>query len=70
MEFVEGQTLRELADKPLSLDVLLRLGGQLARALKAAHSAGIVHRDIKTENIMVRDDGYVKQARALLEELS
>lgn len=60
MEFVEGRTLREVARTPLPLDVLVRLGGQIARALNVAHISGIVHRDIKTDNIMVRDDGYVK----------
>src|SRR5437773_6814827 len=60
MEFIEGRTLREVASKPVSLDVLVRLGGQIAKALDVAHTAGIIHRDIKTENIMVRNDGYVK----------
>jgi predicted ATPase len=60
MELVEGRTLRALVDEPLSLDALAQLGIQMAKALGAAHAAGITHRDIKPENIMVRDDGYVK----------
>ena len=60
MELIEGQTLREVAGKPLSLDALMNLGGQIAKALNVAHTAGIIHRDIKPENIMVRNDGYVK----------
>jgi predicted ATPase len=60
MELVDGRTLRALVDEGISLDALARLGSQMAKALGAAHAAGITHRDIKPENIMVRDDGYVK----------
>jgi predicted ATPase len=59
-EFVEGQTLRSLLAERISLDHVQQFGGQLAKALAAAHAAGIVHRDIKPENIMVRPDGYLK----------
>ena len=60
MEFVAGRTLRTVIAKDNSLDTFFTLGAQMARALSAAHAAGITHRDIKPDNIMVRDDGYVK----------
>ena len=60
MEFVAGRTLRSVIARDNSLETLFNLGSQMARALSAAHAAGITHRDIKPENIMVRDDGYVK----------
>ena len=44
----------------VSIDALIDIARQVARALASAHAAGIVHRDIKPENIMVRADGYVK----------
>lgn len=58
-EFVEGQTLGTLRQQ-LSLRELLAIVAQVAEALSAAHQAGIVHRDIKPDNVMVRPDGYVK----------
>jgi serine/threonine protein kinase len=60
MELVAGRTLRSLIGADNSMETLLTLGIQIAKALTAAHSAGITHRDIKPDNIMVRDDGYVK----------
>jgi hypothetical protein len=61
MELVHGETLRALSGvAPRSVDELARLGAQMARALAVAHAAGIVHRDVKPENVMVRPDGYVK----------
>jgi serine/threonine protein kinase len=59
-EHVEGQTVRELLDKPVDLKKTLSIVSQICEALAAAHNAGIIHRDIKPENIMIRPDGYVK----------
>jgi eukaryotic-like serine/threonine-protein kinase len=60
-EFIEGKTLRDsFEDAPLRLSEMLDTAIQIAGALAAAHAAGIVHRDVKPENIMVRPDGYAK----------
>jgi WD40 repeat protein/serine/threonine protein kinase len=66
-EFVEGQTLRQLLSaggsgepRVLELPQVLEISIQVAKALKAAHTAWIIHRDIKPENIMMRSDGLVK----------
>ena len=61
MEFVEGETLRErMAAKPLKLSEAVKVATQTAGALSAAHDAGIIHRDIKPDNIMIRRDGIIK----------
>jgi predicted ATPase len=60
MEFIEGQTVQALTARRPRFDEVSRLVAQVARALAAAHAAGVVHRDVKPENIMVRADGYVK----------
>ena len=59
-EFIDGQTLRERMKNKLTFDDALSIAVQTAEALSAAHFAGIVHRDVKPENIMIRGDGYVK----------
>ena len=60
-EYIDGQSLRQLTSQgPIELHQILDWGTQIASALAAAHTAKIIHRDIKPDNIMVRRDGYVK----------
>src|ERR1051325_1626397 len=60
-QFIDGETLFEsLKAGCLKLDEALDVAVQVASALRAAHRAGIVHRDIKPGNIMLRTDGIVK----------
>ncbi|HJT29213.1 MAG TPA: protein kinase [Pyrinomonadaceae bacterium] len=61
MQFVEGRNVREIVDgKPLDLRRALSITIQVTDALAAAHSRGIVHRDIKARNVMVTRSGTVK----------
>jgi serine/threonine protein kinase/tetratricopeptide (TPR) repeat protein len=61
MEFVDGQNLRQrIQQAPMNLKQFLGIAVQSAQALMAAHEHGIVHCDIKPENIMLTPDGEVK----------
>ncbi len=61
LEYVEGETLAaRLAHGPLPVDEALEVCKQIAEALGAAHAKGVIHRDLKPGNVMVRADGMVK----------
>ncbi len=62
MEFVDGQELRKLLidNYQLAIDNVLAYATQIAEGLKAAHAKGITHRDIKSSNIMVTENGQAK----------
>jgi eukaryotic-like serine/threonine-protein kinase len=61
MEYVRGRTLAALARKhPLPVAEIVQIGLQVAQALAEAHQAGIVHRDIKSSNILLSERGQIK----------
>jgi eukaryotic-like serine/threonine-protein kinase len=60
MEYVEGETLRQRMRRPMTLDQFFEMASQCAEALASAHDRGIVHCDIKPENIMITTGGQVK----------
>ena len=64
MEFVEGETLADLVEREgkLSPDTAVRHVLQAARGLKFAHDQGMVHRDVKPDNLLLSRHGVVKLA--------
>src|ERR1051325_4121307 len=62
MEYLEGQTLKQVIRdrKPLTVLEKVRIMTQVAEGLSYAHSRGVVHRDVKPENIMLLPDGTIK----------
>jgi serine/threonine-protein kinase len=62
MEYVEGQSLKHLVQSRghLPVSVTLTLGKQLCRALEVAHEQGVIHRDIKPQNMIVEPSGTLK----------
>jgi len=63
MEYVEGQTLRDLlSDGPLGIEQAISVVRDIGAALDHAHAQGVVHRDVKPANILIRRDGVAKLA--------
>jgi serine/threonine-protein kinase len=62
MEYVDGETLDELVRRrgPLPASEVAELGVQICRALAAAHEAGLVHRDVKPQNLLLGSNGLLK----------
>ncbi len=61
MELVDGETLFAMVqDGPLELDLALDLIRQITAGVAAAHASGVIHRDLKTENVMVTPDRRIK----------
>ena len=64
MEYIEGKSLASILppEKPLDLGEALRIVHQIAKALTHAHRFGVLHRDIRPENILINEEGVAKLA--------
>src|SRR5579872_1909816 len=60
MEYIEGETLRRRLKQPISTDEFFAIAAQCCEGLQAAHEKGIIHGDIKPENIMLTPGNRVK----------
>ncbi|MBZ0112098.1 MAG: protein kinase [Thermoanaerobaculia bacterium] len=60
LELIDGRPLSDLIVEGISRDEALRLTGEIAQALAVAHDAGIAHRDLKPDNVMVQRDGKAR----------
>lgn len=62
MEYLRGKNLLEKMEEPLPIKEVIRTAIQICEALDYAHSQGVIHRDVKPDNIVVMEDGRVKIA--------
>ncbi|MCH8034022.1 MAG: serine/threonine protein kinase, partial [Bacteroidetes bacterium] len=61
MELIDGKELKDkIKSGPISTDEIINIANQIAEGLDAAHKKGIIHRDIKSSNIMITKDSKVK----------
>ena len=65
MEYVEGQTLRDLLNEleRVPEELCRHIGREIAKGLVAIHDAGVIHRDLKPENVLITEDHVVKVNR-------